>query len=590
MLCSAKYNEKPLTNPWSAMRILIINPPHPAIGSRIPHEHLPPLGLLALGGPLLDAGYEVKLLDAEFGPMGAEDIVAEASRYQPDAVLLGHSGSTSGHPGAVEIARALKSQFPELWIIYGGVFPTFHWRQVMEQEPAIDFIVRGEGEQTIVRLIAALDCVKPWVARAGPAGFAVGRRALESVPGIVFRRGILERDGKAVAATPPSMPEIIDTGAAPLISDLDSCRIGWELIDFSRYSYWGDRRAVVVQFSRGCPHQCQYCGQRDFWRKWRHRDPVKFAAELARLYREHGVEVVNFADENPTASREAWRAFLEALVAENVPLMLVASTRAGDIVRDADLLHLYKRAGVVRFLLGIESTDEETLQNIRKGSTQAIDREAIRLLREHGIISMAAWVADFRQATDADYWRALRQIVSYDPDQIQALYATPHSWTAFAAQEADRRVVQPDLRLWDYKHQVIESKHVPNWRVMVWVKLIEAVSQLRPRSLYRLFAHPDRGFRAAMRWYYGIGRQVWPYELWHWLFLDHRVRNGQTLAQFWRAGFAGLPHVSERRFALVRLFRFRLDPLRTTGSVGSSSHSAGIVAKECSYAALSAVK
>ena len=44
------------------MRILILNPPHPAIGSRIPREQLPPLGLLSVGGPLLDAGHDVTLL------------------------------------------------------------------------------------------------------------------------------------------------------------------------------------------------------------------------------------------------------------------------------------------------------------------------------------------------------------------------------------------------------------------------------------------------------------------------------------------------------------------------------------------------
>src|SRR5512138_1876985 len=92
-----------------AMRILLINPPHPSIGSRIPHEHLPPLGLLALGGPLIDAGHRVKLLDAEFGPMTVEQIVSEVRAQNPDAVLLGHSGSTSGHPSAVRIARAVRA-------------------------------------------------------------------------------------------------------------------------------------------------------------------------------------------------------------------------------------------------------------------------------------------------------------------------------------------------------------------------------------------------------------------------------------------------------------------------------------------------
>ncbi|HYG33728.1 MAG TPA: cobalamin-dependent protein, partial [Clostridia bacterium] len=139
------------------MKILLINPPHPSIGSRIPREHLPPLGLLSLGGPLIDAGHQVKLLDAEFGPMSVKDIAMEARRYGPEAVLLGHSGSTSGHPVAMEIVREVRWALPEAWIIYGGVFPTFHWPEIMEQEPEVDVIVRGEGEETIVRLVAALE-------------------------------------------------------------------------------------------------------------------------------------------------------------------------------------------------------------------------------------------------------------------------------------------------------------------------------------------------------------------------------------------------------------------------------------------------
>jgi len=431
------------------MRLLLLNPPHPAIGSRIPREHLPPLGLLSIGGPLIDAGHQVKLLDVDFEPLEVGEIVEEVIRFRPQAILLGHSGSTSGHPDAAAIMRALRRAMPAAWIVYGGVFPSYHWPEIMEQEPAIDFIVRGEGEQTIARLIDTLEA-------AGD---------LRRVRGIVYREGVVSgawrpATGRECAGSARS------TEPAPIIADLDTCRVAWELIDHRRYTYWGNRRAVVVQFSRGCPHRCSYCGQRYFWRSWRHRDPVKFAAELARLHREQGVEVINFADENPTASRPVWERFLRALVAEQVPLILVGSTRAGDIVRDADILHLYRRAGVARFLMGIESMDEGTLQRIRKGSTIAIDREAIRLLRENGIISMAAWVSGFAEETDADYWRTLLRILAYDPDQIQGLYANPHRWTAFGAQEAGRRVIQTDLRRWDYKHQVLESRFVPNWRVL----------------------------------------------------------------------------------------------------------------------------
>jgi anaerobic magnesium-protoporphyrin IX monomethyl ester cyclase len=68
---------------------------------------------------------------------------------------------------------------------------------------------------------------------------------------------------------------------------------------------------------------------------------------------------------------------------------------------------------------------------------------------------------------------------------------------------------------------------------MLWAKLIEAVMQLRPQSLWRVMAHPDRPIRAAMGWYYHVGRQVWPFEIWNFLFRDRRQTDGPTLAGFW---------------------------------------------------------
>ncbi|MBA4387266.1 MAG: magnesium-protoporphyrin IX monomethyl ester anaerobic oxidative cyclase [Verrucomicrobia bacterium] len=485
------------------MKILLLNPPHPSIGSRIPVEHLPPLGLLSIGGPLLDAGHDVQLLDAEFGPMPTQAIVDHVRAAAPDALFIGHSGSTSGHPGVAGITRAIRRVMPAITIVYGGVFPTFHWKDILSEEPQIDVIVRGEGEETAVRLAKALE----------------ENTALAGIPGIAFMK-----DGKPVATEP-----------APLILDLDRIRVGWELVDLSRYSYWGKKRAVVIQFSRGCPHNCTYCGQRGFWKRWRHRDPVRFAREIAWLHRKHGVEVFNLADENPTASRQEWRALLDAVIAENITVTIIGSTRADDIVRDADILHLYREAGVARFLLGTESCDEETLSKIRKGSVVATDREAIRLLRENGILSMATYVIGFEEETDRDYWRGLKQLLSYDPDQIQMLFATPHRWTPYYNEVTTRRVIQKDRSRWDYKHQVLATRNLAPWRILLWVKFIEAVMQLRPRALLRVLAHPDKALAAAMRWYYRIGRRVWPYEIWNFIFRDHREARGPTVSEFWGA-------------------------------------------------------
>src|SRR5436190_15110098 len=117
------------------MRMLIVNPPHPSIGSRIPREQLPPLGLLSIGGPLIDAGHDVTLLDAELGPLSHDEVVRRVVAHQPEALLIGHSGSTSGHPIVVELTRRIHAQLPHIKIVYGGVFPTYHFREVLAREP-----------------------------------------------------------------------------------------------------------------------------------------------------------------------------------------------------------------------------------------------------------------------------------------------------------------------------------------------------------------------------------------------------------------------------------------------------------------------
>ena len=202
-------------------------------------------------------------------------------------------------------------------------------------------------------------------------------------------------------------------------------------------------------------------------------------------------------------------------------------------MRDADILPLYKQAGFERLLLGTENTDEVTLVKIAKGGSTAKDREAIRLLRRHGILSLATFVVGFEEETDGDYWRALRQLLALDPDQISIVYATPHRWTPFYEQSIQRRVIQLDRRWWDYKHQVLETRHLPPWRVLLWVKVIEAVVQMRLRAQWRTLAHRDQRLRPAMRWYTGLGWRVWPAEIWNFLFREQRVRNGPTVREFW---------------------------------------------------------
>ena len=512
------------------MKVLIVNPPHTAIGSRIPKEHLPPLGLLCIGGPLIDAGHDVTLLDTEFGPMSHPDIVQSVVQHHPELLLIGHAGSTSAHPTVMALTRLFRQRLPSLRIVYGGVFPTYHFRDVLTHETQIDVIVRGEGEDTVPKLVAALE-----------TGADLNR-----VDGIAFR----ESD------------RIIETLPAQAIQDLDAYRVGWELIDHTRYSYYGGKRAVVMQFSRGCPHLCNYCGQRGFWAKWRHRDPQKFAEEIAWLHRTHGVELINLADENPTVNKAIWRELCEAIIAQEIDITIIGSTRADDIVRDADILHLYRKAGVERFLMGMENTDEATLAKIKKGSETKTDREAIRLLREHGILSLATWVTDFAEVRDKDFWLAFKQFLWYDPDQIMSLYVTPHRWTGYYRMASGRRVIQLDQKLWDYKHQVLETIHMPPWRIFLWVKLVEILLQARPKALWRSFFQQDKAARHGMRWFTHMGKRVMFHEWWIFFFCDKLVKDGPTLAEFWG-------EVQDKEEIPLRLRQPRKQLRR---SVGTSPH------------------
>ena len=80
------------------MNILLVNIAHPAIGSRLAGEHLPPLGLLAVGGPLLDAGHSVRLIDGDHDNTPVYALADEIAAARPDALLPGHSGSTPAQP------------------------------------------------------------------------------------------------------------------------------------------------------------------------------------------------------------------------------------------------------------------------------------------------------------------------------------------------------------------------------------------------------------------------------------------------------------------------------------------------------------
>jgi anaerobic magnesium-protoporphyrin IX monomethyl ester cyclase len=461
------------------MRVLLINPPYLTLTSRLGVGHQVPLGLLMVGGPLLDAGHQVRLLDAECHHLTTAAILRAVGEFNPDLVMTGHAGSTPAHPVCLAMLCTIKATFPDIRTVYGGVYPTYHAEQILAREPSVDLIVRGEGEATTAELVRVL------AARSnGP---------LSQVAGLAYRAG----------------EEVVLTPDRPPIQDLDGYRVGWELIpDWSRYRCFGVGRAAIVQFSRGCPHRCTYCGQHGFWVRWRHRDPRRLADEVEWLHRRHGVRFITLADENPTTSRALWQRFLEELAARRLPVYFFATIRATDIVRDADLLPLYRAAGILYVLMGIESTDAEVLRRINKGSTPAHDVEACRLLKQNGIFSVLGHIVGFGEETTATLRATQARLRHYEGDWLNAMYVTPHDWTPFG-QHSGRAVVEPDQRKWDYRHQVLAQKYLRPWQLFGGVKWLELWFHLRPGRLWALLRTRDRFRRRQLLWVYLHIGLVW---------------------------------------------------------------------------------
>jgi anaerobic magnesium-protoporphyrin IX monomethyl ester cyclase len=451
------------------MKILLVNPPYLTLTSRMGVGHQIPLGLLMVGGPLLDAGHQVKLLDAERRHLPIRAIIEEVDRFSPDMVMTGHAGSTPAHPTCVRMLRAIKRAFPQVVTVYGGVYPTFHAEEILQQEGGVDVIVRGEGEAVSLELVKAIE----------------SRRPLHTVKGLAYRA-----EGH-VELTPAREP----------IQDLDAFPIGWDLIwDWDDYQCFGLGKAAVSQFSRGCPHACTFCGQQEFWQEWRHRDPVKVADEIEWLHRTHGVRFISLADENPTTDRAVWHHFLEELAARDIGVHFFISIRTPDIVRDADILHLYKKAGIQYILLGVESVDPQVLKDIKKGSTTQQDLVACRLLKQHGIFSIVAHVVGLQEESWKTFRAAIKQLAYYNGDFVNVTHVTPHSWTEFARQTQDRPIIQPDVGKWDYRHQILLQPRLSPWKVFLGAKLIEACVHARPGKLWSILRTRDRFLRKQLIW------------------------------------------------------------------------------------------
>jgi anaerobic magnesium-protoporphyrin IX monomethyl ester cyclase len=402
-------------------KILFVTAPYHCWGVQVV-GNWPPLHLAYLAGAAREAGHEANIFDAMNKNLSFDEIRAEIERYQPDVVMtldyLPVTGaiSTATVPDSLKILDIAKEINPAITTLIGGPHPTFMYREILEPaECNVDYILVGEGERTLKELLSAL-----------PTGAAK------------TTKGIAYKDAEGQIKVTPKQPHI---------EDLDELQPAWDLLDWKDYQYQVEPCGTMASIltSRGCDMACAFCSQRMFWREdWRCRKPERVIEEMKMLVATYGVKFFTLIDAYPTKHRARWEKYLDLVIEANLGVHLLIETRVEDIIRDADILHKYRDAGIIHIYIGAESADKDTLNSLNKGTSFEQNKEALDLCREAGIITEASFMIGFPNET----WESIDSTIAsaqyLNPDIAVFPVVTPMPFTPIHAEMKDR------IRVWDY--------------------------------------------------------------------------------------------------------------------------------------------
>ena len=393
-------------------KILFITPPYHC-GVVEVAGHWLPLTFVYLAGAVREAGFEPVIYDAMTKRHTHKQIIREIKKINPDYV--GVTAITSTVVDALEVLRNTKEFSQDIVTIIGGVHPNFMFEEMLENE-FVDYVVRGEGEETLCEMLLALE----------------KGEGLNKVKGISYRKG----------------DKTVSNPRRPFIKDLDALPTAWDLIEWKDYRYFviPKSRLGSVSTARGCSHDCTFCSQQKFWdQSWRGRKPEKVVQEIEMLFKKYRVNVFLFPDEHPTHDRDRWEKMMDLLIEKDMGIYLLMETRAEDIVRDKDILWKYRKAGVIHIYIGVEATDQGTLDLIKKDVNVQVGMEAIRLIHEHGMITETSFLLGFPHETKQSVAKTLKLSKVYNPDFAHYLALAP--WP-YAEMYKD---LKPYIKVYDYR-------------------------------------------------------------------------------------------------------------------------------------------
>lgn len=357
--------------PTGAVSLCLVRPPVvTAPWSLSYYGAVPPLGLAYVAAAARQAGHRVQVIDApgealEHGwPLHTAAGVLRAHGLEPAAIVARIAPGTQvigvsnmflhEWPTTRALLEAIRVAHPRALLIAGGENASAMAHELLAQCPALDAVVRGEGEGPLVALLARV---------------AAGA-SLADIAGVVRRQGVHRR--------------------APRIEQLDALpRPAWDLFPVARYL--AQRRgggvdrgpSMPLLTSRGCPYRCSFCSSPSMWgTRYVRRDPACVLDEIAWLQRSYGITNVDLHDLTAMLTKAWIVEFCDAIAARGLRFtwQLPSGTRSEAI--DEAVARRMVDAGCRNFCYAPESGSVAELARMHK---RVVPERLLRSL--HGAVA-----------------------------------------------------------------------------------------------------------------------------------------------------------------------------------------------------------
>ncbi|OGN90897.1 MAG: hypothetical protein A2Z70_04175 [Chloroflexi bacterium RBG_13_48_17] len=337
-------------------KVLLFIPPAFTFKDSPDVNPLPPLGLGYLGAVLENAGIEVKIVDCLLeGWNNRVDVADNIIRaglpfdrieeiirnYVPDIVGVNNL-FTKQRENAHQIYAVAKKVDKGIITVAGGAHPTVMPELVLADEN-VDYVVLGEGDDTIIDLVGVIE----------------GKKDLAALDGVGYKE-----NGQIKII--PKTKFIQDLDRLPFPARHLLNMEGYFGLKHSHGTRKKKRFSPIIT-SRGCPAKCTFCSAYKVWgRKFRQRSPENVIAEMKEMKEKYDIEEIMFEDDNTTLNVQRAEKLFDLMIAEKLNFVWDTPNGVAAYAINENLIDKMKQSGCYQLNLALESGNQEVLDNIIK--------------------------------------------------------------------------------------------------------------------------------------------------------------------------------------------------------------------------------